>query len=452
VSATDTLSPRAGEHTTVELDVTGMTCGSCSARVQKALGSQPGVSDALVNLATGRATIDTDDPAMSVDRLIAAVERLGYGASAVEPGAGTPAAAARALEQQEARDRAYWRQRIACAVPLTIAIVVLTYGWPHTQWARLIVADLAFPVQFWAGYPFLRGAFVRARARTVNMDTLIALGTLAAFIYSTIDLFTASNLHDHGGPGGEFMSGHLHYDMAAMIISFLLIGRWCEAAARGRAGRALRELAGLGASTARLVEGDSERIVAVEQVRSGDIFALRPGDRIPVDAVVIEGSSTVDESMLTGESLPVEKQAGSELIGATVNVDGVLRARATAIGAQSALAARRAGGAGAGVQAAPAAAGRPRRWHLRPSRPRARCAECRGLDPRGTVRARIPRRGGGADRGLPVRAGPRDPGRDPRQQRARLRARSAREGRRGARAQQRRRHGRARQDGHDHDR
>jgi copper-transporting P-type ATPase V len=324
-----------------EFDVSGMHCGSCAARVQSVLGSEPGVLDAVVNLATGRATVDTAAGAVAPERLVEVVEGLGYGAAPVVASQ-TPARAAEELDAAEARERAGWLRRIVVAVPLTTAIVVLTYTWPHNETARWIVAVLAVPVQFWCGGPFLRGALVRARARTTNMDTLIALGTLAAFTYSTVELLTATNLHDHGGPGGEFMSGHLHYDMAAMIVTFLLCGRWCEASVKGRAGRAVRELAMLGASQARLLDEQDptapERLVPVEQVRRGEVFLVRPGDKVPVDGIVLSGDSAVDESMLTGESLPVQKHAGSLLTGATLNVDGALRARATAVGADTALA------------------------------------------------------------------------------------------------------------------
>jgi heavy metal translocating P-type ATPase len=329
----------AQERGDLELNVTGMTCGSCSARVQNALGHAPGVLEATVNLATGRASVQTAG-AVSPERLVEVVERLGYGAAPVDEASLTPARAAAELADSERNERAGWLRRIAVAAPLTAAIVVLTYWRPHDEAARWVVAVLALPVQFWCGLPFLRGALVRARAHTTNMDTLIAIGTLTAFVYSTVELLTATNLHDHGGPGGEFMSGHLHYDMAAMIITFLLAGRWAEASAKGAAGRALRELAMLGASRARLLdEGDPlapERLVPVEEVRRGDVFNVRPGDRIPVDAIVLTGDSTVDESMLTGESLPVEKHPGSLVIGATLNVDGTFRARATAVGADTA--------------------------------------------------------------------------------------------------------------------
>ncbi|HEX3874027.1 MAG TPA: heavy metal translocating P-type ATPase [Solirubrobacteraceae bacterium] len=326
----------------VELDVSGMTCASCVSRVQRALGREPGVAEAIVNLVTGRATVDVATGAVEPDRLVAVVERLGYGARAVGGGpAATPAAAVAEIEASEGRERAGWLRRIGVAIPLSVVVAVLSYSDPDGTTARWVAGIVCAPVQFWCGWPFLRAAWVSARARTTNMDTLIAVGTLTAFVYSTVELLTVTGVHDHNGPGGEF-SGHLHYDMAAGIITFLLIGRWAESSARSRAGRAVRELTRLGAVQARLIDpGDPdapERLVGVEDVRRGDRFAVRPGDKVPVDGIVVWGSSAVDESMLTGESLPVQKTAGSSLTGATVNLDGVLHATATAVGSETALA------------------------------------------------------------------------------------------------------------------
>ncbi len=184
------------------------------------------------------------------------------------------------------------------------------------------------PVQFWAGFPFLRRALVRARAGAANMDTLVAIGTLAAFGFSTAELL---------GGAGE----HLHYDMAALIIAFLVLGRWLEARAKGRATRAVTALLELGAKEASLVDAAAptgERLVPVEQLRVGDVVRVRPGEKLPIDGVVVEGVSAVDESMLTGESMPVDKRPGDPVVGATVNRQGVLSLRATAVGADTALA------------------------------------------------------------------------------------------------------------------
>ena len=328
----DTIAPE--EYQRLEFDVSGMTCGSCAARVQRTLSREPGVTDALVNYATGRATVELEPGAFGDERLIAAVRKAGYDAARVGP---SPSEHAQLLGERDAHEQRSLLRRIALAVPLAITIGILTYADPHDRGAQWAAAALAVPVQFWCGLPFLRSAWERARAHATNMDTLIALSTLASFVYSTVMLLSGSMAAQGGGGSGMT----LDYDMGATIIAALLIARWCEAKARGSAGRALRELAQLGATRARLLDpedpGVAERLVPVEEVRRGDLFLVRPGDRIPVDGVVLDGASAVDESMLTGESLPVEKHAGAALTGATLNIDGALRARATAVGADTAL-------------------------------------------------------------------------------------------------------------------
>ena len=334
----DCVSTDTGATAVIELDVTGMSCGSCAARLQGALGSEPGVADALVNLATGRARVDAADGSIQAERLIEIVERLGYGARPVAAERSSVEAAAD-YEAAEQAELAVWLRRVAVAVPLTSVIVGLTYWADDSVTARWLAFVLCVPVQFWCGLPFLRGGLARARARGANMDTLIALGTLTAFVYSTVELVRGSGLG--AGASGSFTGG-VQYDMAALIITFLLLGRLEEANARGRAGQALRELARLGAQEVRLLDAADpdrpERLVPVEDVVRGDLFLVRPGDKVPVDGVVVSGTSAVDESMLTGESLPVDKHPGSPVTGATLNVDGALRARATAVGADTALA------------------------------------------------------------------------------------------------------------------
>jgi cation-transporting ATPase V len=334
--AADAETIAAEEYERLELDVAGMRCGSCAARVQRTLSREPGVADALVNYATGRATVELEPGAFAGERLIAAVKRAGYRASPIGP---SQSEHAHALGQRDAHEQRDLSRRIVLAVPLAVAIATLTYADPHDTAAQWAAAALAVPAQFWCGFPFLRSAWERARARAVNMDTLIALSTLTAFIYSTVMLLSASAASD-SGLGGSGMT--LDYDMGTTIIAALLIARRCEAKARASAGRAVRELAQLGATRARLLDPEDpdapERMVAVEQVRRGELFLVRPGDKIPVDGIVTDGASAVDESMLTGESLPVEKRAGALLTGATLNLDGVLIARATAVGADTALA------------------------------------------------------------------------------------------------------------------
>ncbi len=339
-TAAEAQAIAGAEHERVELEVSGMSCGSCAARVQRTLSRELGVADALVNYATGRATVELEPGALGGERLIEAVRRAGYRASRIGPSrvGSTARERAHAHEQREAREQRSLSRRIALAVPLAVAIATLTYAAPHDAAAQWAAAALAVPAQFWCGLPFLRSAWERARARAVNMDTLIALSTLTSFVYSSVMLLDGSAAAHGGGAAGMT----LDYDMGATIIAALLIARWCEARARAGAGRAVRELAQLGATRARLLDPADprapERLVAVERVRRGALFLVRPGDRIPVDGIVIDGASAVDESMLTGESLPVDKRAGALLTGATLNLDGVLRARATAVGADTALA------------------------------------------------------------------------------------------------------------------
>jgi cation-transporting ATPase V len=322
-----------------DFDVAGMTCGSCAARVQRVLNRQPGVTSAEVNFATNRATVAFDPETVTAEALTEAVQRIGY---AITPILDTPSPNRSADEDGDAIDardteRAGWARRAQVAVPLAAVILVLSYHWPHQDWARWTAGILAVPIEFWAGLPFLRGAWVRAKARTANMDTLIALGTLAAFGYSTVELLAGGHNHTEG----EF-GGHLHYDMVGLIIAFLLLGRLFESQAKARAGRALRALAAIGATQARRLDparpdGDFE-VVGVSEVVVGDLLLVRAGDKVPTDGTVVTGRTSVDESMLTGESAPVEKGPGDQVTGGTINAHGALRIRASAVGADTALA------------------------------------------------------------------------------------------------------------------
>ncbi len=190
------------------------------------------------------------------------------------------------------------------------------------SWARWTEFALTTPVQLYVGWPFIREAGRRARRFTANMDTLIAIGTLAAYLFSTVQLFTG---------------GDLYFETAALIIAFLVLGRYFEARAKSRAGKAIAALLELGAKEARVLRDGVEVMVPVDQVVRGDLMRIRPGEKVPTDGVVEDGASAVDESMLTGESVPVEKTTGSTVTGATVNASGVLVVRATAVGAETAL-------------------------------------------------------------------------------------------------------------------
>ncbi len=238
-------APANADNERLELRVSGMTCGSCAMRIRRALSRQPGVSEAAVNHVAGRATVTLAPGSLDSGRLIAAVERAGYRASAVGTSPAEQALAFDAQDEAEAGERSALARRIALAVPLTIAIAALTYASPHDTTTRWITAALAVPVQFWCGLPFLRSAWARARGHGMNVDTLVALATLTGFVYSTVILITQTHSYQHGVPVGQFEMS-LDYDIGATIVTALLIARWCGAWARGRAARDVREIARLG--------------------------------------------------------------------------------------------------------------------------------------------------------------------------------------------------------------
>ncbi|MPZ83211.1 MAG: heavy metal translocating P-type ATPase [Actinophytocola sp.] len=315
VRTTETAGPSTAPR--VDFTVEGMTCASCAIRVQKTLTKQAGVDEAQVNFATGTAHVDYRPGESTVDTLRAAVDRIGYHLEPV-----TPSRPAHPDEDAD-REQRMWLRRVWLAWPLGLVVFALTMFFGDQTWARWAAFVATIPVQFVAGWPFLKVAAQRARTFSANMDTLIAMGTLTAFAYSTYQLFTG---------------GHLFFDTAALIIAFLLLGRYFEARARRRASAAISTLLQMGATQARLLVDGAETSVPVEQVRTGDLVRVRPGEKIPVDGEVTDGRAAVDESMLTGESVPSEKNPGDHVAGATVNSDGVLTVRATAVGADTALA------------------------------------------------------------------------------------------------------------------
>lgn len=225
--------------------------------------------------------------------------------------------------EQNRRERRTWLPRVWLALPLGLLALGSSMFFGAYPWAGWLAFAATLPVQFVAGWPILRGAVQQARALTSNMDTLIALGTLTAFVYSTYQLFA-------GGP--------LFFDTSALIIAFVVLGRHLEARATGKASEAISKLLELGAKEATLLVDGQELLVPVDQVQVGDLVRVRPGEKIPVDGEVTDGRAAVDESMLTGESVPLEKTAGDRVAGATVNLDGLLTVRATAVGADTALA------------------------------------------------------------------------------------------------------------------
>ena len=303
--------------------VGGMTCASCVARVEEALSSVPGVISASVNLASDKATVEYLEGTEPAD-MRRAVKDAGYEL-------GPEVQALEDVTTAAQREIRAVRKRFIVAVILASIIMILGFtpsfpGQPYLMWA------LATPVQFWAGLRFYRGAWGALKHKTSDMNTLIAVGTSVAYFYSLIavifpGLFTAG-----------MMEPHLYFDTSAMIIALVLLGRFLEARARGQTSEALKKLIGMQPKTALVLREGEQRDVPVEDVRGGDLILVRPGERIPVDGIVRQGYSSVDESMITGESIPVEKQVGDEVIGATINKTGSFQFEATKVGKDTTLA------------------------------------------------------------------------------------------------------------------
>jgi Cu+-exporting ATPase len=306
------MSAPATEPKEVRLELAGMTCASCAARIEKKLNKLDGV-EATVNFATEQATVHFDE-GVPVEHLVAAVESAGYGARSAEAG------------NHQDEPAAAMPLPLVVAVVFTVPVALLALvppvrfaGW---EWVALV---LSIPVIFYSGLGIHRAALQNARHLTATMDTLISLGTLATWLWSSLVLV-----------GG--LSTGTYFEVGAVVTTFILLGRYLEARARGRSSEAIRKLLELGAKEARLLREGGEVLVPVSELQVGDLFVVRPGDKVATDGVVVEGESALDQSMLTGESVPVEVAVGAEVAGATVNSYGRLVVRATKVGADTALA------------------------------------------------------------------------------------------------------------------
>jgi Cu+-exporting ATPase len=306
---------------TVALAIDGMSCASCVGRVEKALAAVPGVVEASVNLATAQATVTRLAGGAGADVLLQAVRRAGYDAAPVADAAAGPAAAPR----RSAHDPG-WKVLLAAllSAPLVLPMLLAPFGvhWmPPAAWQAL----LATPVQFRLGARFYRAGWMALRAGTGNMDLLVALGTSAAYGLSLVLWWRGEH--------------HLYFESAAVVITLVLFGKWLEARAKQRTLAALDALRALWPQTANVLRDDgTEQTVPLAALHPGDRIVVRPGERIPTDAVIEDGASHVDESMLTGESLPVAREAGSAVVGGAINGEGRLLLRATAVGAETQLA------------------------------------------------------------------------------------------------------------------
>lgn len=323
----------------VTFAVSGMHCAACVRRIEQQLSKLDGVIRAAVNFATEQATIDYVPKQISSQAIKDAILDLGYDVTGEVTEEAAPA------EQEVTCHYATvtaWFRRFWISAVLTIPIVLgmlhelgpfshssvlMFLANPYLQWA------LATPVQFWAGWPFYKGAWTATRHKTADMNTLIAVGSSAAYFYSVAATLFPRFFSPHGGMPA------VYFDTSAVIITLLLLGRFLEARAKGRTSDAIRKLANLKPKTARVVREPGQGVdLPIEEVKVGDLVIVRPGESIPVDGVVVEGSSSVDESMLTGESIPVAKNSGDEVIGATINKAGSFTFRATKVGKDTALA------------------------------------------------------------------------------------------------------------------
>jgi P-type Cu+ transporter len=326
----------------IELPITGMTCASCAARVEKRLNKLDGV-EASVNYATETASVTFDPAAVAPESLVEAVEQVGYGARLpAAPGAAAPYAGA----EEQADATAPLRRRLIVSGVLTLPVFLMSMipalQFDNWQWLAL---QLATPVVIWGAWPFHRAAWTNLRHGAATMDTLVSVGVLAAWAWSVVALFFLGA----GDPGMRMgfdlviepgaAADHIYLEVATVVATFLLAGRYFEMRAKRRAGAALRALLELGAKEASVLgEDGAERRVAIAELVVGDRFVVRPGERIATDGVVEEGSSAVDASLLTGESVPVEVGPGDHVAGATINAGGLLVVRATRVGADTALA------------------------------------------------------------------------------------------------------------------
>ncbi len=317
-------SPPDQAPTTVRSDlvIDGMTCAACSNRIQRRLSGLDGVTEANVNFASGRATVRHDPAAVGGPQFREAVEGLGY--HLIDDGSADEAA--------ERRQQELWR-RLLVAAALTIPVVVISMipparfsGW---EW---MVGALTTPVVFWSGWPFHRAAAKNLRHLATTMDTLVSMGTLAAWMWSVTVLLRRLAAGSWTGQAGEH--GAVYFETAAVIVTLILLGKWLEHRAKRRSGDAIRALAQLGANTARLEDG---REIPLDDLAVGMRFVVRPGEKIATDGVIVEGTSAVDASMVSGEPVPVDVGVGDEVIGATVNANGSLVVEATKVGADTAL-------------------------------------------------------------------------------------------------------------------
>jgi P-type Cu+ transporter len=308
--------------TKITINIEGMTCAACSARVEKALLKTKGVTNANVNLALNKGTIEFIDAEVSANDLINVVRKTGYNAFEEQE--------ENKDREKEAREKEIKNLKLLFIASLILSLPLFSAMFFHMAGVHSILSNgyfqliLATPVQFIIGHRFYKGAYHSLRSGGANMDVLVAMGTSAAYFYSVYNVIIG--VMDY------------YFEASAVIITLILLGKMLEALAKGRTSEAIKKLMGLQAKTARVIRNGEEKDIPIEDVAVGDIIVVRPGEKIPVDGIVTDGASAVDESMLTGESLPVDKKSGDEIIGATINKFGTFKFKATKVGKDTALA------------------------------------------------------------------------------------------------------------------
>ncbi|MBW2964143.1 heavy metal translocating P-type ATPase [Candidatus Woesearchaeota archaeon] len=302
--------------------VTGMHCASCATVIQRALSKKEGIKEANVNFSTSKATVSYDDKALSDEDIKQLIISKGYGASA-DSGKGNAQAKAQKNEIERLKRSLY--VSMIFAIPAFIFGMVFMWLGIHLEYGDYLLWALATPVQFYVGWQFYRGTWTAIKNKSANMDTLIAVGTSAAYFYSAYVVLS-------GSMGGQY------FETSAILITLVLLGKYFEAMAKGKTSEAIKKLVGLSAKTATVIRDGKEIKIPIDAVQVGDEIIVKPGEKIPVDGEITSGSSSVDESMITGESMPVEKKPGDIVVGATINKHGSFRYKATRVGANSTLA------------------------------------------------------------------------------------------------------------------
>jgi Cu+-exporting ATPase len=315
----------------IEIPVTGMTCANCAMNIERALNRKvPGILNASVNFATERVSVEYIPSSVSVEDIVYAIKKAGYGAIVPDT---SPDEKDAELEARNAEIKIQTRKFVTgfiFTVPLFLLSMARDFHligmWSHAPWVNWLFFALATPVQFYTGWDYYTGGYKSLRNKSANMDVLVAMGSSVAYFYSIATiLFTV-------------LGDHVYFETSAVIITLIKLGKMLESRTKGKTGGAIRKLIGLSPKTATILEDGKEKVIPLSIVKKDDIVLVRPGEKIPVDGVVLEGESSVDESMLSGEPLPVDKHSGDTVIGGTINTEGLLKFKAVRIGKETALA------------------------------------------------------------------------------------------------------------------